>query len=205
MDRKQLDEATAPELDILFSPEGHFPLYCQYGDGPPQDAYIELDPAERTVDATFNAEAGNAVPLGVFSGRILRYAVPNYWTRDEADEFIEKAIPFCLRICDGYDEDFDGSNVIGELGADAEMAADDLEELCADQFDPDKSVWPGGEWLRDSTASEFGITAGTSDSALEKEARNTVIDALDGDYRVDEESVLAVMTGWRDDLAAEEG
>jgi hypothetical protein len=104
------------------------PLYCRYhGQTRPQGAYIELDEDGR-VDANYDAEIGGAVPMAVWHGRTRRYSVTPYLSGSALVELVDEISPLLERVHDGLSEEWDGSNHVGTLTADARSADEAIRD-----------------------------------------------------------------------------
>jgi hypothetical protein len=91
-------------------------LHCQYqGQINPQPIYAELDPENRTVMVDYSGEIGNAVPVDVWNGRVLRWILPTGTTKAMAREWYREAKPMLKAICNEHNEQWNGSNWIGSL------------------------------------------------------------------------------------------
>lgn len=140
------------------------PLYCQHdGQTAPQAAYVEIDPFEKLVSTVISAEIGNAVPTGVRNGRVYWLDVPSEAHGRALDTLLRSDFVQALikRICDGYSDRWDGSNVIGSLDDDATNAMEALEGLLHDV--ETVPVWTAEEWLADPPGTELPATMSDSD------------------------------------------
>lgn len=97
----------------------HLPLrvdqyrYQYPGQFRPQQAYIELDPSDKTLRCDWNGEIGNAVPFDVYHGRVLRFSFhPSAKLRDVRDT-MRAIAPACAEMVKAYDERWDGNNFRG--------------------------------------------------------------------------------------------
>lgn len=127
-------------------------LYNKYpGQHQPQDTYLELDPADETLRADWNGEIGNAVPFTVWHGTIRRYTLSSpYLKADAINALMDEIAPFAQRVCDGYREEWDGSNHVGCLTADAHEAEEEIYCALDDPYDEDIDcikVWDTGDYF----------------------------------------------------------
>lgn len=109
------------------------PLYCRYqGQTNAQPAYVEMD-EDGNVSADYSGEIGNAVPMTVWHGRTLRWAVSNQVRGDELADLIERddVVALLERVYLGHSVEWDGNNHVGRLDDDAQAASDELDELFA--------------------------------------------------------------------------
>lgn len=91
------------------------PLFLQYsGQLKPQPAYIEVMPDGRVIPGV-NPEIGNAVPEGVWNGRIIRIPVPNLLTASGLDALLADVTPLIEEMLDHFEVDWDGSNQVGRF------------------------------------------------------------------------------------------
>ena len=105
-------------------------IYCQYdGQCQPQDCYIEIDLDNSKIEASYNGEIGNAVPMAVWHNRISRYEIPCIFPAT-ADELMKELLPLAERMEAGYESIWDGSNYVGSLTEDAQAASDEIERIC---------------------------------------------------------------------------
>ena len=102
----------------------HYDGQCQ-----PQDCYIEIDLDHSNIEASYNAEIGNAVPMAVWHNRIRRYEIPCIFPAT-ADELMKELLPLAERMAVGYERVWDGNNYVGRLTEDAQAASDEIERIC---------------------------------------------------------------------------
>ena len=102
-------------------------LHCQYsGQINPQDCYVWLDGHD--VGASYNAEIATTVPLSVWHGTIRRYHLPFILTGQATNNLMEHLTPLLQRVADGFTEEWDGSNFVGQLTDDAQAAESQIEQ-----------------------------------------------------------------------------
>ena len=149
-------------------------LYCRYdGQVNPQSVYIWLDPIERTMGASYNAEIGNAVPSDVWHGLTRRYSLPGALTAEAANGVMSQIAPLAQRVCDGFEDVWDGNNTVGRLTEDAQDAEEDIREaIDRGVYTEDYvEVWDADEWFAETgehnVRAEYGITASTTDDELD--------------------------------------
>ncbi|MEU3877652.1 hypothetical protein [Streptomyces sp. NPDC029704] len=175
-------------------------LVHQYaGQSEPQPAYIELDLREGLLLADYDAEVGGAVPFAVRHGFERRYPVP-LLTGSAANRVMEEIAPLAQRILSDWEQESDGSNMVARLGKDAQAAEEQLMErlgLLPDSGDTENqgfdeselvAVWDLDGALSGYEASEYEITAGTSDERL-REIEAGILADLAGDA---EDAVVVV-------------
>lgn len=142
-----------------------------------QPCYIELDLRTGTLLADYNAEIGNAVPHAVHHGFERRYSVP-LLTGDAANRVMEEIRPHAERILADWAEEWNGSNWVARLGTDAVAAEDAICAHLGLTGDPGEnqgfagldlvSAWELDGAVNGCEASEYGITADTSDERLDE-------------------------------------
>jgi len=84
----------------------------------PQPAYLEFDPAatgKLALSADYSGEIGNAVPVDVWNGKIIRFKIPPYTTRAalkrlETDPELWRRL---TAIREGFDIFWNGNNYVG--------------------------------------------------------------------------------------------
>lgn len=132
------------------------PLHSRYaGQSSPQPAYVEMTAAGE-VSADFSGEIGNAVPADVWHGVRLHWPVLSSVRGDSlADLLRGDALHLLERVHAGHSVEWDGSNHVGRLDADAVEASDDLRELLNGMQDDESAmvpVWDVRDWLFESGA-----------------------------------------------------
>jgi hypothetical protein len=123
----EISIAAMPEVST--GPDRH-PVYCQYqGQSRPQGAYIALDCRDGNVWASYNPEIGDAVPLDVWNGHVLRFAISPYADGAWINGTMEALRPTFAAILAGYDPYWDGGNSVARFtdeASDATWSADSL-------------------------------------------------------------------------------
>lgn len=188
------------------------PLYRHYsGQTNPQPAWLYIMPEDERVEACYNPEIGNAVPMYVWHRRHITLPLPNTLKGDAIADWLESEPVQALltRICDGHDVEWDGNNHVGTLTDDAEAALEalqrDIEEGWVD--DDHAQVWSAEAWLEsaivwaeDNTSAsivEYAITRETTDDELE--AWTSVVD----EHIITTETPDEDLEAWADTLEAE--
>lgn len=126
-------QTTTPITINLVGRSAH-PVHRQYArQDEPQPAYISLDCRNGSVEADYNGEIGNAVPLEVHHGHVLRFDISPYASSGNINAALRQYRPQFQRIVNGYSEQWDGSNHIARYSPDAEAAIAELmdRELAA--------------------------------------------------------------------------
>lgn len=151
-------------------------LYHQYqGQSSPQPCHVELDCGGGELKTDWNAEIGNAQTMDVYYGRTIQWTIPTGIKAGPANRLLAEIAPLAQLVLDGYSCEWDGSNNIGELTDDAEVACEQIRGICDDIDDDDDclKVWQAGDWFSgggsfDYTlqAEQLGITSETSDEAI---------------------------------------
>jgi hypothetical protein len=145
-----------------------------YRSNPPQEARVQLriNPARRTA-ALETHSPGQAIPIDQYHCRVLVAQVAAgpvdgpalvAWLREEA------AQQLLVRICDGHEIEWDGSNMVGTLTADATEALTALEKELEDAPALEgeaAGLWDADDWIdAGDVIDEFSITADTTDARL---------------------------------------
>jgi hypothetical protein len=137
-----------------FEADKKAPLFAQYdGQMQPQPAYIEVKPEARTVSADWSGEIGNAVPVTVWNNQELRFPVPANVRGSALIEFCEEHKADFARICDGYSEEWDGSNYVGRYTKDAQDAQETIENAIERDLNDVISIEKIGIYLAEGGAS----------------------------------------------------
>jgi hypothetical protein len=160
----------------------------------PQDCYIELDCRTGALSADWDGEIGSAMPVDVWHGHRQRWGIPAL-RPDAANALIAEIAPLAQRVCDGYEEHWDGSNHVARFDTDAQEAIDAIDTLCeraGEEPTEQVQVWDASDWLggigdRDAQRRSLGITAATTDAQLAEiearlvdEAHGEDVDEIDG-------------------------
>ena len=165
------------------------PLYKRFsGQTQPQSAYLEIDPAKRTMTATYNSEIGNAVPFDVWHRRVLRISVSPYVHGTVLADLLESAelAELAAAICDGHSIEYDGSNRVGLLTEDGKIALDEMETILSNlTSEGSVNVCAPDEWI--PSPDYTGITADSTDEQITTLAAECIASAamdmtlIDGD------------------------
>jgi len=141
-------------------------LYCHYSrQTQPQDCHLELDLETGELSADYNAEIGNAVPAPVWHGVVRRWGIPCL-TAAAANELMAEIAPIAQRVLDGASVEWDGSNWIGKLDADAAVAEEGAEQLAGGCDGDTVCAVDACDWLDGGDANALGITTDTTDAEL---------------------------------------
>jgi hypothetical protein len=125
------------------------PLYDRYpGQTTPQPGYLDLDEDGNVTYGTV-AEIGNAVPMHVWHGRIIRWTMPSDIRGKTLHRLLTGKLPGLLeRVHAGHSVEWDGSNHVGRLDDDASAARDEIERILDDLDEYDRAqVLDVEEWL----------------------------------------------------------
>lgn len=139
---------TGPD-DVLYH---HYP-----GQYAMQACYIDLDLRDGELSAWWNGEIGNAVPSDVWHGVVRRYNIP-VLTPDTVNSVLEEIAPLAQIVLDHSSVEWDGSNHVARLDAEAQDAE---ARICGgetstgewipgllDQYDTaEVEIWDASEWL----------------------------------------------------------
>jgi hypothetical protein len=156
--------------------EALHPLWRQYaGELQPQPAYIELDVRDGSLVAGYSGEIGNAVPADVWNGLIRRYPINPDLTEREINALLDEIAPSAQTVLDGARVGWDGSNYSAQCKRDTETP---LEEIAASWQTDSGGVWDAEDWFSSvDAASEYGITATTTDQELAEVVQKATDDA----------------------------
>lgn len=186
---------------IMIRPvDGTCDLYRKYQTQmEPQPCYVELDCRTGVLQATWNAEIGNAVPFSVWHGHEHRWSIPTL-TAVAANEFLAELVEPCQRIIDGYTSEWDGHNLVARYTQDAWDAIDVVSRMAEQDWDQDDQVqaWDAGDWIQ---GTDLGITADTTNERLSEIAKE-VESELDSNVIVS--GVQEYLESLRDKLKEEE-
>lgn len=97
----------------------------------PMRGYVEIIYAGRGVNFGLSCNYDNSIPSTVYHGREAQIGVDPRTDGAKLTRWLQSidAQELLYRICDGYTENWDGSNYRGYLSADAQAAKDRLERL----------------------------------------------------------------------------
>ena len=163
------------------------PLYRRFsGQVKPQDAYIEFDPENGTLEADYDHEIG-AVPESVWHFRRFRIPVSRYLTGEQVAGLLEdeRFLALARRVMDGYEARWDGSNMKGHLTEDARQALEEMVKM-AKAVEGELQVFSPEDWIQ-FPGDVAGLTADMTDEEVEELARQLLEEAearnvyIDGD------------------------
>jgi len=157
-----------------------FELHQQYPtEHRAQPCFVELDARTGALSASYNPEIGNAVPLDMFNGHVLRWDIPSMKEKP-ANALLAAIAPIAQRIVDGYDAQWRGHEAVATYTSDASDAQIEIDALCHSVDEADRIVvWTAAELLGplgsdEVQARELGITAESTDEELDAIAAETV-------------------------------
>lgn len=168
--------ATTTEITITI-PEGRAPLWGKYpGQTNAQPAFLEFDPDLRSARFGINPSAGppHGVPMDVHNRLRLRWRVPANLSQNGCKDLAHAVLPLLESVAAGHATEWDGSNTVGRLSADAVTASEAIETLCDDYEGAfgRAEIWDAGEWLisdSDRTAADvLGLKADSTDTDLDR-------------------------------------
>jgi hypothetical protein len=182
-------------------------LHCHYeGQTSAQDCFVELDTRDGELTADYDANIGGGYPASVYHRLVLRWTVPTL-TAQAANELLDELAPLAARVLAGAEQEWDGNNIVGTLGADARDAADEIAARCealTEDHGIDADVvgetdaydwWVGGDTLPES------LTAETTDTQLAELAADAEREALNSsDQPLVLTGALEYLTGKRDEM-----
>lgn len=97
-----------------------FPIYMQYdGQSQHQPCGLELDLKTGELTDFYSGEIGNAVPMSVWHGTVLRFTVDPYIMRDGLIALAEEYSERFQMILDTSEAEWDDSNWVGHLSPEA--------------------------------------------------------------------------------------
>lgn len=168
-------------------------LLCVYGgQSRPQDCYVALDTRDGQFFADYNGEVGNAVPADVWHGIVRRWAIPPL-SAAGANALLADLAPAAERVLAGAEVRWNGSNHVGVLDEDADVANAEIAEACA-SVEGDLYYEDPDEWF-DEVRDEIAARAATEDL-------DTLAEELDGDGSQDQ-PVLIGLVGYLERLRDE--
>ena len=170
-------------------------LYSRYrGQGKPQPAQVVFDPRA----GRLYAEADPCIdcaPEDEWHRLRLMWGIPTL-KAEAANDLLERLMPFCERIANGFEVVWNGHSKVGQYTRDAEAAIETVRSLCEGEqgrdSDAEVHVWDAADWLGGigsdaSQRAELGITAATTDEELdaiglrvEDEATCEGVDVIEG-------------------------
>lgn len=165
------------------------PLYRHYaGQCQAQDAYIEID-EDGAIDAGYNAEIGNRVPVCVWYGCTLRFRAPQNLSGRGLLALVEEHRELFARVNAGHIVEWDGSNHVGRLTDDAREAKNELEDTLYQQ-PGDVTICDADEYLWSNCSLADHWSEGSIDAVVERIGKYAASegDIITGDIR---ESLLA--------------
>lgn len=115
----------------------HFlPLYTEWA-GQESSAYIALDTRDGEVWLKERAPHESGITFDEAYGNVRTYRIPNNLTVDGLSRLLadETVLRLLERVYQGSTEEWNGSNYVSTLGADAEEADEALEHYCG-EIDP---------------------------------------------------------------------
>lgn len=172
----------------IIKTESEYDLYCHYrGQIQRQGCYIELDCANETLHASYNAEIGNAIPVSVYHGHDQRFGI-DLLRGSTADALMEEILALAERVIAGYESIWNDYNNVATFTDDAQEAIEEIRQRC-EREEGDIQVWEASEWLN-------GVTY-YNDNSFEIEGVGTVTAKT-----TDEE--ISEMENKIDEMAAED-
>lgn len=140
---------TTNQVEIIKT-ESRNALHCHYsGQTQRQGCYLELDCANRTLSASYNAEIGNAIPFSVYHGHDQRFGI-GLMRGETADALMEEILPLAQRVVDGYESHWDGNNHVARFTDDADDAIEEIERRCMEE-EGDLEVYEASDWIEPIT------------------------------------------------------
>lgn len=161
-----------PEVEIVY-PICETSLYRRLpGQLHQQPCILELDCETGILTARYDECGPGSWTTATWLGWVLHWSIPCL-TATAASELLDKVRPLAERIVRGWSKEWDGSNRVGRLSADAQRASEHVDALIDtwDWTQEDKvQVWDAADWLwpngRDLAREELHITGATTDDEL---------------------------------------
>lgn len=163
--------------------------------------YLKLDPRDMTVWVA-QEYADNSTPIEEYNRLVLAWLVFDHPLEDAMSAWIESNMGTLLKICAGYEVEWDGNRHIGALSSEAHTAYEAIEsELSNDGPSPFYEFWAHEEWVGEMAR---GIKADTTDEIL-RDMAQAAIAALDAGQLLDkdEDGIYEYLRQMRDDLKDE--
>ena len=157
-----------------------------------QPVYVYLDCKREKLYADTSAEIGSGMPSDVWHNHTLRWRIPAL-RPEAANALLAQIEPLATQVVSGYEDCWDGHNHVGVYSKDAEAAREAIEALCENSFADESAqlnVWEAADWMA-STGScqhqctDLGITAETTDEALDAIEAKLTKEAEDDDVTLD--------------------
>jgi hypothetical protein len=153
---------------------------------------IWLDPTERKV-VVDQVMRTNSTSASLYHGRELEELIaPSQYEAEAPDEnalrkYLEgdDAQGLLSQVCDGYEIEWDGRNMVGNLNEDAKSAwtklLRDIDNLPRSEW----RTWEVEEWLDNSTISDLGVRQGMTDDEIEEAAQTIISQAKSDNVSID--------------------
>ena len=107
-------------------------LHQQYpGQNNVQGTFVELDLETGRMEASYNPEIGNAVPVAVWHDRVLRFDLSGPLRGAVATELLHDLAPDAQIVLDRAEIDWDGNNHVGKLDEVGAAASARMEKIIA--------------------------------------------------------------------------
>lgn len=154
---------------------------------------LTLDPRDLTgsVASTFGAASGDGTPSDIWHGIVLRHWLPSVPDAAAIAATLRSPEGQALldRIADGHSVDWDGSNNVGHLTADAAAAWGALTAHLDTLTDEREhaGIWDAADWLGESVAhrhDDDGTTVAVVIAYAMPDATDMVIDAATTDAQL---------------------
>ncbi len=199
------------EANFRLEPVAHRLAWCQHDPTEaerllPMEVYFQLDIEQRSISvATYYQSSVVGVPARAAYGLLRRYELSPFTDSVDltADVNAGQFDELLRRILAGASIQWDGHNHVGCLTDAASDAEGELESRLATyaRVLDTGGLWEAGDWLQLCSASDFGITAQTTDEEIWAIAQRETANALTEDViLVDAEEYFS---GLRDQLREE--
>lgn len=158
------------DLQVIFDYDSvdETPIYYRYAwQGECQDAYIEIDIEDETIDADWDGQIGGGSPQRVWHGIARRYSVSPWMSKDDVKALIEEIKPHAKMLIENASTKWDGDNEVAVFNDEAHRLDELIRDLCHDTKTVNYVVFSGLDWI-----SAYGDT---------REAAKELLEQHDGD------------------------
>lgn len=176
-------------------------LYMRYeGQSGPQEVRLTLNLDTGELSAAYWPEIGPSKSMRAFNRRDIEWSIPPLKVH-ALKALFDQVSTDAQTILDDSTVQWDGNNMSGELGNDAELSDVRIESTVsggwssADVYE----VWEAASYLEPCFPDEFDITAKTTDEQLEEKA-SEIVNEAPADVNLDKDDICKRLTDWRDDL-----
>lgn len=196
--------AQAPSVALVYDGRS---LYKRYPTQTTlQPCFVELDCKRSELDARYNAEIGNAVPVDVWYGHLQRFKI-ELLKPEAIAKLLADIAPFAAVVVAGYTSAWDGHNHRARFTSEAQKAIEQIERLCEYASGDERALeqrWDADAWYQSETHEQrvkrLGITAHTTDEQIDEMVAGEVDLASQDGILLDREHIEACLRGDRTDV-----